>query len=192
LTSIGVLALQGDFAEHIGMLQKLGVDAREVRLPSELYKVDGLIIPGGESTTMAKLLDRYEIAIPLTDQARQGMPIWGTCAGMILLARELEGDRPKPLGLLDIQVARNAFGRQIDSFEEDLKIPDLGNGSFHAVFIRAPVVTKVGLDVSVLARLHDDTVVAVRQGGLLGTAFHPELSEDIRFHEYFSNLVSKA
>lgn len=174
------------------MLQKLGVDAREVRLPSELYKVDGLIIPGGESTTMAKLLDRYEIAIPLTDQARQGMPIWGTCAGMILLARELEGDRPKPLGLLDIQVARNAFGRQIDSFEEDLKIPDLGNGSFHAVFIRAPVVTKVGLDVSVLARLHDDTVVAVRQGGLLGTAFHPELSEDIRFHEYFSNLVSKA
>ena len=147
MVSIGVLALQGDFAEHISMLQRLGVDACEVRLPSELCKVDGLIIPGGESTTIAKLLDRYEIAIPLAEQARQGMPIWGTCAGMIMLAMELEDDRPKPLGLLDIQVARNAFGRQIDSFEVDLEIPALGDGSFHAVFIRAPVVTKVGVEL---------------------------------------------
>ena len=191
MVSIGVLALQGDFAEHIGMLQRLGVDAREVRLPSELCKVDGLIIPGGESTTIAKLLDRYEITSPLTEQVRQGMPIWGTCAGMIMLAKELEDDRPEPLGLLDIQVARNAFGRQVDSFEVYLEIPALGDGAFHAVFIRAPVVTKVGLGVSVLARLQDDTVVAVQQDGLLATAFHPELSEDTRFHEYFSELVSK-
>ncbi len=190
MTTVGVLALQGDFAEHLSMLRKLQMDAREVRLPSDLEGVDGIIIPGGESTTIARLMDIHGLREPVRERAQGGMAIWGTCAGLILLAKHLEDDCPEPLGLMDIEVGRNAFGRQVDSFEADLSVTALGEQPFHAVFIRAPVIRKLREGVQSLASLPDGRVVAARQGNLLGSAFHPELTEDTRFHEYFLSMVA--
>lgn len=184
---IGVLALQGAFIEHEHRLQALGVETREVRLPEHLRGLDGLIIPGGESTTIGKLATSYGLIEPLRAFAAQ-KPTWGTCAGMIFLARDIGIDRQPILGLMDITVNRNAFGRQIDSFETDLIIKPLGEPAFHAVFIRAPVVVRAGADVDVLATLEDGRIVAVQQGHLLATAFHPELTADDRLHRYFLSL----
>ena len=185
---VGVLAVQGDFAEHIAVLKRLGVDTAEVRLPSDLDGVEALIMPGGESTTFSYLMDLYDLKEPIKKMAGMGVPIWGTCAGMIMMARELTDKEPTPMGLMDILVTRNAFGRQIDSFEADLEIRALGHELFHAVFIRAPVIFDVGPDVNVLAHLPDGRPVAVQQKNLLATAFHPELSPDTRLHQYFLNL----
>ena len=186
---IGVLALQGDFAEHIEMLRSLGVDAVEIRLPAQLALIDALIIPGGESTTITRLLDIYELREPIRLLGLDGLPIWGTCAGAIVLAKEATDlDRPN-LALMDITVRRNAFGRQVDSFEEDLRIPELGEEPFHAVFIRAPIIERVGADVEVLATLVDGTIVAARQGVLLATSFHPELTGDARFHSLLAKMA---
>ena len=189
MPTIGVLALQGDFAEHVTVLRMLDIDAREVRLPAEMEGLDGLIIPGGESMTMAKLMDSYGLREPIQARVRDGMAVWGTCAGLILLAKELEDDRPEPLGLMDIDVARNAFGRQVDSFEADLPVAVLGGQPFHAVFIRAPVIKQLRNGIQELANLPDGRVVAVRQARMLATAFHPELTDDARFHEYFLSMV---
>ncbi|MGQ9803322.1 MAG: pyridoxal 5'-phosphate synthase glutaminase subunit PdxT [Anaerolineae bacterium] len=188
---IGVLALQGAFIEHKNVLNRLGVQPVEVRLPEHLEGLNGLIIPGGESTTMGLLAQKWGLLEPLRAFARSGRPGWGTCAGMILLAKEIvDGVPGQPiLGLMDITVRRNAFGRQVDSFEADLEIPVLGDLPFHAVFIRAPVIERVGASVDVLASLDDGTAVAVRQGNLLATAFHPELTPDDRFHRYFMKLA---
>jgi 5'-phosphate synthase pdxT subunit len=190
VTKIGVLALQGAFIEHETMLQKLGVEAVEVRLPHQLDDLDGLIIPGGESTTIGRLAVTYGLIEPLREFA-QSKPTWGTCAGMIFLAKDIGIDRQPILGVMDIVVNRNAFGRQIDSFETDLAIPAIGDPPFHAVFIRAPVVAETGEGVDVLARLNDGRVVAVQQGHRLATAFHPELTDDDRLHRYFLSLVSR-
>lgn len=186
---IGVLALQGAFIEHIKMLRRLGAEAVEVRLPADLNGLDGLIIPGGESTTIGKLAVEFGLIEPLHDFARVH-PTWGTCAGLIFLAKDLGKDKQPILGLMDIHVDRNAFGRQIDSFETELPVAALsGDYPFPAVFIRAPVVNSVDAGVDVLGRLEDGRIVAVRQGHLLATAFHPELTNDLRFHEYFLNLI---
>ena len=189
---VGILALQGAFIEHEKILRRLGVDAIEVRLPEELEGLDGLIIPGGESTTIGKLAVKWRLLEPIRALAEAGRPVWGACAGMILMAQEVtDGVPAQPLlGLMDIAVARNAFGRQADSFEADLDVPALGEPPFHAIFIRAPLIERVGEGVQVLARLEDGTVVAARQGNLLATAFHPELTEDDRFHRYFVGLRS--
>jgi len=185
---VGVLGLQGDFREHIETLRDLGAEAVDVRRPEQLDTCDALIIPGGESTTIGKLAERYGIIPKLRERAAAGMPIWGTCAGAIFLARNVPG-HPHPLAsLMDITVERNAFGRQIDSFERDLAIPQLGPAPFHAVFIRAPRIASVGPSVEVLAFLDDRSIVAARQGRLLATSFHPELTGDHRFHEYFLSL----
>ncbi|MFQ3566024.1 MAG: pyridoxal 5'-phosphate synthase glutaminase subunit PdxT [Aggregatilineales bacterium] len=188
---IGVLALQGAFIEHEQRLRTLGVETREVRLPEHLRDLDGLIIPGGESTTIGKLATSYGLIEPLRAFAAQ-KPTWGTCAGMIFLARDIGIDRQPILGLMDITVNRNAFGRQIDSFETDLIIKPLGEPAFHAVFIRAPVVVRTGAAVDVLATLEDGRIVAVQQGHLLATAFHPELTADDRLHRYFLSLSPQA
>ncbi len=185
---VGVLAVQGDFAEHIAVLKRLDVDTAEVRLPRDLDGVEALIMPGGESTTFSYLMDLYDLKGPIKKMAGMGVPIWGTCAGMIMMARELTDKEPTPMGLMDILVTRNAFGRQIDSFEVDLDIQTLGHEPFHAVFIRAPVIFDVGQDVDILAHLPDGRPVAVQQKNLLATAFHPELSRDTRLHQYFLNL----
>ena len=185
---IGVLALQGAFIEHSKMLRRLGIDAREVRLPDQLDELDGLIIPGGESTTIGKLAAAYKLIEPLR-QFAMNKPTWGTCAGMIFLAKEIGIEQQPILGAMDITVDRNAFGRQIDSFETDLHIAAIGGEPFHAVFIRAPVVTAAGAGVSALARLDDGRIVAARQGHLLATAFHPELTDDLRLHRYFCDIV---
>jgi 5'-phosphate synthase pdxT subunit len=189
MTRIGVLALQGDFAEHISVLRRLGAEAREVRRPEELSGLDGLIIPGGESTTICRLMEEYGLAEPLRRLAQDSFPVWGTCAGMIVLARHASDLEWPTLDALDISVRRNAFGRQVDSFEADLSVPPLGDAPFHGVFIRAPLVEEVGNAVEVLATLEDGRVVAVRQGQALATAFHPELTDDDRFHRYFMELV---
>ncbi|MCE2489859.1 MAG: pyridoxal 5'-phosphate synthase glutaminase subunit PdxT [Anaerolineae bacterium] len=191
MLKIGVLALQGAFIEHVHMLRRAGAEAVEVRLPEELDGLDGLIIPGGESTTIGKLAASASLVKPLREFACS-RPTWGTCAGMIFLARELDNHAQPILALMDISVDRNAFGRQLDSFETDLAVPALGDTPWHAVFIRAPVVTAVGDDVEVLARLEDGRIVAVRQDHLLATAFHPELTEDLRFHAWFLQLVQQA
>jgi len=182
MTRIGVLALQGDFAEHRAALEKAGAQAVEVRLPAQLNELDGLIIPGGESTTLRRLADSFELMAPLRAFA-QSNPTWGTCAGAIFLAGEVEG-LPPHLGVMDISVRRNAFGRQIDSFVTDLRVDD-DPTPYPAVFIRAPVILSVGPGVEVLARLPDGRIVAARQGHLLATAFHPELTSDLRFHRAF-------
>ena len=187
---IGVLALQGAFIEHIKMLRRLGVEAVEARLPHQLDDLDGLIIPGGESTTIGKLATSYGLIEPLRRFA-ETKPTWGTCAGMIFLAKDIGIDEQPILGAMDITVDRNAFGRQIDSFETDLQIVGLVGGPFHAVFIRAPVVTAVEAPVDVLARLDDGRIVAVRQGQLLATAFHPELTDDLRLHSSFCAIVKE-
>lgn len=185
----GVLALQGDFAEHIAVLKRLNVETVEVRLPRDLDGVDALIMPGGESTTFSYLMDLYHLKEPIRDMASAGVPVWGTCAGLIMMARELTEDQPVPLGLMDIQVVRNAFGRQVDSFEADVEVEPLGLERFTAVFIRAPVIAQVGEGIRVLSRLEDGRPVAVQQGNLLGTSFHPELTDDTRLHQYFLSLV---
>ncbi len=187
---IGVLALQGAFAEHVLRLRTLGVNAVEVRLPEQLGDLDGLIIPGGESTTIGKLAVEFGLVQPLRHFAEQ-RPVWGTCAGMIFLAKDIGIDRQPILGVMDIQVNRNAFGRQLDSFETDLTIAPLGDVPFHAVFIRAPIVTGAAEGVNVLAQLEDGRIVAVRQGHLLATAFHPELTDDDRLHRYFIQMIEK-
>ena len=189
---IGVLALQGAFLEHEKALRALGAEACEVRLPQDLEGLDGLIIPGGESTTIGKLATSYGLIEPLRDFARQH-PTWGTCAGLIFLAKDIGVERQPILGLMDIKVNRNAFGRQVDSFEIDLPITGLaGEAPFHAVFIRAPLVEQVGPEVDVLATLPEGGIVAVRQEHLLGTAFHPELTDDLRLHRYFCDIVNAA
>jgi 5'-phosphate synthase pdxT subunit len=190
---IGVLALQGAFIEHIKMLRELGVEAVEVRLPADLEGLDGLIIPGGESTTIGKLATMYNLMEPLRDFAAE-KPVWGTCAGMIFMAKEIGQDQPL-LGMMDIVVERNAFGRQVDSFEVDLDVPYLNNGRPHpfpAVFIRAPSLVSADEEagVEIIARLEDGTAVAARQGHWLVTSFHPELTDDDRFHKYFLKLIN--
>jgi pyridoxal 5'-phosphate synthase pdxT subunit len=187
---IGVLALQGAFIEHEKKLRELGAEAVEVRKPEDLHGLDGLIIPGGESTTIGKLAVEYGLIEPLREFAKD-KPTWGTCAGMIFLAKDIGVDRQPILGVMDITVNRNAFGRQVDSFEADLPVSEIGDEPFHAIFIRAPVVTKVGEDVDVLAKLNDGRIVAAKAGHLLATAFHPELTDDNRLHEYFIRLIER-
>ena len=179
------MAVQGDFAEHMAVLKRLGVEAREVRLPQHLEGASGLIIPGGESTTLSRLMSLYDLREPVAHMARQGKGVWGTCAGMIMMAHEITEEDPAPLGIMDIGVHRNAFGRQVDSFEQDLQVSGLGDAPFHGVFIRAPAVIRVGRDVDVLASLPSGVPVAVQQGSLLATSFHPELTDDTRFHRHF-------
>ena len=185
MPTIGVLAMQGDFQEHREMLRRMGLDPQEVRLPDHLDGLDGLIIPGGESTTIVRLMCSSGLLEPLRKLARDGFPIWGTCAGMILLAKRLDETGMPALQAMDITVRRNAFGRQVDSFETDVPIPALGGDPFHAVFIRAPIIEEVGPAVEVLARLADGTPVAARERRLLATAFHPELTPDTRLHRFF-------
>ena len=187
---VGVVAVQGDFEEHITLLKKLGVATREVRLPKDLQGIDALIIPGGESTTLRHLSDLYGLSEPITAVAASGTPTWGTCAGMIMLAGKLTDQHPEPLGIMDITVSRNAYGRQVDSFKADLEFPQLGEEPVHAIFIRAPAVAHVGPGIEVLGALADGTPVALRQRNLLVTAFHPELTDDTRFHQYFLSLVN--
>jgi len=189
---IGVLALQGDFSEHIAMLKRLKIEASEVRLPEHLNGLDGLIIPGGESTTIGKLAVAYGLMEPLI-LFGQRHAIWGTCAGAIFLSKDIGRDQPL-LSLMDIKVQRNAFGRQIDSFETDLDIPELKQVTgtkedYHAVFIRAPIIESVDADAKILASIPDGRIVAAQQGHFLATSFHPELTGDTRFHEYFLTLV---
>jgi 5'-phosphate synthase pdxT subunit len=191
---IGVLALQGDFAEHIATLRRMNAETVEVRLPKHLKELDGLIIPGGESTAIGKLANTYELMKPLRSFGKK-RAIWGTCAGAIFLARDTNSQQPL-LGLMDISVERNAFGRQVDSFEIELPVPDLENPEqpFRAIFIRAPFIERVGKGVQVLARLPDENngggrIVAARQGHFLATSFHPELTGDNRFHQFFLKLT---
>ena len=186
---IGVLALQGAVTEHIQMLSALGAEAIPVRLPSELEGLDALIIPGGESTTISKLLSDYGLMDPIRRLAQKGFPIFGTCAGLVLLAKKVPNLQMDSIGVMDIEVERNAFGRQVDSFEADLKIPALHNGTFHGVFIRAPIIEKTERGVEVLCQLNGKPVV-VRQGKLLACAFHPELTDDLRLHKYFVDIVT--
>ena len=186
---VGILALQGDVAEHAAALRDVGAEPVEVRLPRDLAGLEALVLPGGESTAMRKLIDAYGLAEPILSLAASGAPMWGTCAGMILLARRIaDGDSPV-LPLLDIEVRRNAYGRQLDSYEADLDVPALGDEPLHAVFIRAPVVTDVGPGVEVLATDPMGRTVAVREGRLLATAFHPELTGDRRFHRALLELI---
>ncbi len=221
---VGVLALQGDFAEHLATLRRLSrkpssgttngsangahangsnghaptedlsgeAEAVEVRLPSELARVDALIIPGGESTTIGKLLVQYRLLEPLRAAIADGLPVFGTCAGAIVLARDIGGLDQPLIGAMDLTVRRNAFGRQLQSFEADLVMPALGAASLRAVFIRAPAILSVGPDVEVLARLDSDTIVAAQQGNLLATTFHPELTDDTRLHRYFVEMAREA
>ncbi|MHB1135084.1 MAG: pyridoxal 5'-phosphate synthase glutaminase subunit PdxT [Chloroflexota bacterium] len=183
--TIGVLALQGAFVEHAAVLRRLGATVREVRLPQQLAGLDGLVIPGGESTTIGKLLVAYELLEPLRARLQEGLPVLATCAGLILLARDIGGGEQPLLGVLDAVVQRNAFGRQLQSFETELAVPALGPTPFPAIFIRAPLIRSVGPGVDVLATLPDGRIVAARQGSLVATAFHPELTPDARLHEYF-------
>jgi 5'-phosphate synthase pdxT subunit len=189
LPKIGVLAIQGDFLEHRQVLDRLGVDSTEIRLPQQLDDIDGLIIPGGESTTIVQLIDIYDFRETLRQKVESGMRLWGTCAGMIVISNKLTDHRPEPLHLMNIDVSRNAFGRQVDSFEADLEISEMEGPPFRAVFIRAPAVTNVGEGVRVLATVNDGRPVAVRQDNMLATSFHPELTDDTRVHEMFVRMV---
>jgi 5'-phosphate synthase pdxT subunit len=188
---IGVLALQGAFQEHLDTLRAIGVDGVRVREPADLEGLSGLILPGGESTTMRLGIDRWGLREPLLDFARSGAPLFGTCAGMIVLAREIGDGEPPILPLLDVTVRRNAFGRQLESFESDLSVPVLGDTPVHGVFIRAPVIERCGPDVDVLARLDDGRIVAVRERNVIATAFHPELAGETRFHRLVAALASE-
>ena len=197
---LGVLALQGAFREHIAMLKRLNVEAVEVRLAQELADLDGLIIPGGESTSMGLVAERWGLVEPLRRWVHDGKPTWGTCAGMILLAERATGQKlggQALIGGLDVTVNRNYFGRQVHSFEADLDVPALGDRPFHAVFIRAPAITSVAEDVetlSTVAALQDgdnSVIAAVRKGPILATAFHPELTDDLRWHRYFVQMVEE-
>jgi pyridoxal 5'-phosphate synthase pdxT subunit len=188
---IGVLALQGAFREHLSTLESIGVEGVPVRLPADLDGVSGLILPGGESTTMRHLIGRWGLAEPILRLAATGAPLFGTCAGMIVLSREITGGEPPILPLLDVTVERNAFGRQLDSFEAELTVPILGDRPVHAVFIRAPVIDHVGPDVDILARLDDGRIVAVRERNVIATAFHPELAGETRFHRLLTTMASE-
>lgn len=191
---IGILALQGAFIEHIHMFKRIGIKAVEIRLPSDMKKIDGLIIPGGESTTMMKLIHDYDLADAIRRMASAKLPVWGTCAGLICLAKTVlnpDSTYMDTLGLMDITVKRNAFGRQVDSFETSLEIKALKDGPFPGVFIRAPYINNAGKDVDVLCSLSDGRIVAARQYNLLATAFHPELTADTRFHSYFAGMIRK-
>jgi 5'-phosphate synthase pdxT subunit len=190
-TLIGVLALQGDFAEHLQALGDVGAEAMPVKCPSEVLACDGLVIPGGESTTIGKLCERFGVGEAILELHRRAVPIWGTCAGLILLAKEIVGSDQWRLGILDAEVARNAFGRQVDSFEADLPVDGISGPPLRAVFIRAPYVTRVWGETTVLCTFQD-RIVAVREGNLLGTAFHPELTDDRRLQEYFLGMVEQA
>jgi 5'-phosphate synthase pdxT subunit len=192
---IGVLALQGDFEEHITTLEKIGVEAVAVRLTEQLDEIDGLIIPGGESTTIGKLAVDFGLIEPLREFGRK-KAIWGTCAGAIFLSKDARRDQPL-LGLMDIRVERNAFGRQVDSFEVDLDIPEIrdldpGRGAYHAIFIRAPLIESVHGEARILSALEDGRIVAAREGNWMATSFHPELTDDDRFHRYFLTFVESA
>ena len=188
---IGVLAVQGAFREHLDTLASIGVEGVPVRLPEDLEGVSGLILPGGESTTMRKLIDRWGLRGPILDLSATGAPLFGTCAGMIILSRQIEGGEEPVLPLLDVTVERNAFGRQLDSFEAELNVPVLGDTPVHAVFIRAPVIEDVGSDVDVLARLDDGRIVAVRERNIIATSFHPELSGETRFHRLVATMATE-
>ncbi|MCS5719533.1 pyridoxal 5'-phosphate synthase glutaminase subunit PdxT [Herbiconiux sp. CPCC 205763] len=189
---VGVLALQGDFREHVAVLRGLGADVITVRRPEEVAAISGLVIPGGESSVMDKLSRTFGVADALKKQIADGLPVYGTCAGLIMLAdRIIDGIRgQESLGGLDVAVRRNAFGAQTESFEADLDVPVLGEPPMHAVFIRAPVVAELGDQATALATLEDGTVVAVEQGNLIGTSFHPEMTADYRFHQYFLDKVA--
>ncbi|GAC1671133.1 MAG: pyridoxal 5'-phosphate synthase glutaminase subunit PdxT [Candidatus Limnocylindrales bacterium] len=188
---IGVLALQGAFREHLQTLHAIGVDGVPIRLPGDLEGISGLILPGGESTTMRHLIQRWGLARPILELAASGAPLFGTCAGMIVLSREIVGGEAPVLPLLDVTVARNAFGRQLDSFEVELSVPILGDTPIHAVFIRAPVIEAVGPAVDVLGRLDDGRIVAVRERNVIATAFHPELAGETRFHSLVAAMASE-
>jgi 5'-phosphate synthase pdxT subunit len=188
---IGVLAVQGAVREHVAAIRDIGAEPVEVRLPRDLVDVDALIMPGGESTTMRRLIEAYGLREPIAALARRGAPVLGTCAGMILLAERLDGGEEPFFGLLDLEVRRNGYGRQLDSFEADLDVPALGDEPLHGVFIRAPLVTDVGPRAEVLARDPDGHPVAVRQGRVLATAFHPELTRDRRLHRLLADLVAE-
>jgi pyridoxal 5'-phosphate synthase pdxT subunit len=188
---IGVLALQGAFREHLDTLRAIGVDGVAVRLARHFEGIDGLILPGGESTTMRRLIDRWGLRRPILDLAESGAPLFGTCAGMILLATEIAGGEPPILPLLDVTVERNAFGRQLDSFETDLAVPVLGEKPVHGVFIRAPIIERTGPDVDILASLDDGRIVAVRERNVIATAFHPELAGETRFHRLVATMAAE-
>lgn len=187
MSIVGILALQGDFAEHAAILRRLDADAREIRLPADLEGVNRLIIPGGESTTIARLMEMYGLVEPIRAFAAH-RPVWGTCAGMIVMAKRATDLDRETLGLMDISVVRNAFGRQLDSFETDLVIEELPGPPLHAVFIRAPLIKDAGPAVKIMARIDGKGIVAAREGHLLATAFHPELTGDTRMHQYFLTL----
>ncbi len=188
---IGVLALQGAFREHLDTLRVIGVEGVRVREPRDLDGVSGLILPGGESTTMRQLIERWGLRRPILDLAERGAPILGTCAGMIVLARAISDAEPAVLPLLDVTVERNAFGRQLDSFEAEVAVPILGDRPVHAIFIRAPVIERTSPAVDVLARLEDGRIVAVRERNILATAFHPELAGETRFHRLMAAMASE-
>ena len=188
---IGVLALQGAFREHLDTLRAIGVEGVRVREPADLADISGLIFPGGESTTMRQLIERWELREPILDLAAQGAPLFGTCAGMIVLATEIAGGEPPILPLLDVTVERNAFGRQLESFEAELSVPVLGDTPVHGVFIRAPIIERTGPDVDVLATLDDGRIVAVRQRNVIATAFHPELAGETRFHRLVATMAAE-
>ncbi len=198
--TIGALALQGDFREHLMAMERLGARTRAARLPRDLEGLDGLIIPGGESTVMGKLMAAYDLVQPIRDLIARGFPVWGTCAGLILLARETDNALAgQPLlAAMDIRVCRNAFGAQRESFETEISVPALGPAPYHAVFIRAPIVETAGPGVEILAHIEPGLfgapgdIIAVRQGPLLGTAFHPEVTGDSRFHAFFLDIVRSA
>ena len=191
MSKIGVLAIQGDFLEHRQMLDLIDVESVEIRLPDQLKNVDGLIIPGGESTTIAQLIDIYQFREPIRKRVSTGLPVWGTCAGLILLANKLTSNRPSPLGLMEIEVNRNAFGRQVDSFESLIPITGITGPAYNCIFIRAPSIEKIGDSVEVLATLKNGTPIAVKQNHMLATSFHPELTRDPRIHELFSRIVEE-
>lgn len=197
MTTIGVLALQGDFIEHEAMLRRLNTHVRHVRSAQDLSGLDGIVLPGGESTTFCRLMQDFNLYEPIGAVVHAGVPAWGTCAGMIVLARHAAGLEFPTLDAIDIEVDRNAYGRQLQSFEADLDVPALGGAPFHGIFIRAPAVTSTGPAVEVLATVRDEATgraspVAVRQGAVLATSFHPELTADDRFHRYFLEMVGQA
>ena len=189
MPKIGVLAIQGDFREHGLMLDSIGQNWNEIRLPDQLNDLDGLIIPGGESTTIVQLIDTYNLRIPIQRLASNGLAIWGTCAGMIVVAKTLSDKKPVPLGLMDINVSRNAFGRQIDSFETTVSVTGIKGEPIHAVFIRAPQILNMGPNVNILSTLENGNPVTVRENKILATSFHPELTEDTRMHELFVSIA---
>ena len=189
MPKIGVLAIQGDFREHGLMLDSIGQSWDEIRLPDQLNDLDGLIIPGGESTTIVQLIDTYNLRIPIQRLATNGLAIWGTCAGMIVVAKTLSDKKPVPLGLMDIDVSRNAFGRQIDSFETTVSVTGIKGEPIHAVFIRAPQILSMGPNVDILSTLENGNPVTVRENKILATSFHPELTEDTRMHELFVSIA---